>query len=122
MVPEGLLFVLQNVSALSGEVSQWVERLARDAPQISSLEWGLVTLYLAVMVVLSAYGLHRYQLVYLYHRHRRRAAGEPEGRFRELPSVTVQLPLYNEQFVVEQLLEAVCRLDYPRERLQIQKR
>ena len=119
-MPEGLLFVLWDLSTLWSGVFRWFERISRDAPQISSLEWGLVALYLAVMVVLSAYGLHRYQLIYLYYRHRGRATHEPDQRFTELPSVTVQLPLYNEQFVVEQLLAAVCRLDYPKDRLQIQ--
>ena len=119
-MPEGLLFGLWDTSTLWSGVFRWFEQISRDAPQISSLEWGLVALYLAVMVVLSAYGLHRYQLIYLYYRHRNRAAPEPNQRFTELPSVTVQLPLYNEQFVVEQLLAAVCRLDYPKDRLQIQ--
>jgi cellulose synthase/poly-beta-1,6-N-acetylglucosamine synthase-like glycosyltransferase len=45
---------------------------------------------------------------------------EPPGRFEVLPRVTVQLPIYNEQFVVERLVEAVSRLQYPREQLQIQ--
>ena len=120
MLPEGLLFVLWDVPALWSGVFQWFERISRDVPQVSSLEWGLVALYLAVMVVLSAYGLHRYQLIYLYYRNRDRAAPEPAQRYVELPLVTVQLPLYNEQFVVEQLLASVCRLDYPLDRLQIQ--
>ena len=37
-----------------------------------------------------------------------------------LPVVTVQLPIYNEMYVVDRLIEAVCRIDYPRERLEIQ--
>jgi len=37
-----------------------------------------------------------------------------------LPFVTVQLPIFNEQFVIDRLLEAVCRLDYPRDRFEIQ--
>ena len=88
--------------------------------QISSFDWLVVGLYLATMVVLSCYGLHRYQLVYLYRKHKRNTPGEPEVRFKKLPRVTVQLPIYNEQYVVEQLLESICRLDYPRDLLQIQ--
>jgi cellulose synthase/poly-beta-1,6-N-acetylglucosamine synthase-like glycosyltransferase len=41
-------------------------------------------------------------------------------RFAELPVVTVQLPLFNEIYVVERLLKSVSELDYPRDRLQIQ--
>ena len=80
----------------------------------------LVGLYFALMALLSLYGLHRYYLIFLYYRYRAAAPPRPAGRFRRLPRVTVQLPLYNERFVVEQLLESVCRLDYPRELLQIQ--
>src|SRR5919109_3995633 len=44
----------------------------------------------------------------------------PDGEFGVLPRVTIQLPLYNEMYVVDRLVEAVCRIDYPRELLQIQ--
>ena len=113
---------------LAAAVQQWADRLAaeilsRAAPAgslESAPESAVVALYLAVMVVLAGYGLHRYQLIHLYFRHRGSARPEPSARFDTLPAVTVQLPIYNEQFVVEQLIESVCRLDYPRERLQIQ--
>ena len=42
------------------------------------------------------------------------------GRFSELPAVTVQLPLFNEMYVVERLLDAVAGIRYPRDRFQIQ--
>jgi len=78
--------------------------------------------YFCVMVVLALYGLHRYQLMWMYYRHRERAqySGKPEARFDELPFVTIQLPIYNEQFVIDRLIDAVCRMDYPRDRLEIQ--
>ncbi len=76
--------------------------------------------YFGLMAVLSLFGLHRYSLVYLYYRHRRSRLGAPVGRFRSLPRVTVQLPVYNERFVVAELLDAVCALRYPRHLLQIQ--
>ena len=107
-------------SGLRGWLEDLVAGVLPSVYQISSFDWMLVGLYLATMVVLSLYGMHRYQLVYLYHRHKRNAPGEPERRFDKLPRVTVQLPVYNEQYVVEQLLESVCRLDYPTELLQIQ--
>jgi cellulose synthase/poly-beta-1,6-N-acetylglucosamine synthase-like glycosyltransferase len=107
-------------SGLRGWMEDLVAGVLPSVYQISSFDWVLVGLYLATMVVLSCYGLHRYQLVYLYHKHKRNTPGEPEGRFEKLPRVTVQLPIYNEQYVVEQLLESICRLDYPRDLLQIQ--
>ena len=76
--------------------------------------------YFVVMIVLAFYGLHRYQLVYLYYKHRKRAVTEPPGRFATLPRITVQLPIFNEQYVIDRLLDACCRLDYPAELLQIQ--
>ena len=75
--------------------------------------------YLAVLVCLSAYGLHRYFLVYLFLKHRRRAP-QPLSRFNDLPVITVQLPIFNEIYVVERLLKAVSEFDYPQERLQVQ--
>jgi cellulose synthase/poly-beta-1,6-N-acetylglucosamine synthase-like glycosyltransferase len=75
--------------------------------------------YFTCLFGLSCYGLHRYLMVGLYFRHKRHQP-QPAGRFQELPRVTVQLPIYNEQYVVERLVEAVAGFDYPRDRLQIQ--
>jgi glycosyltransferase involved in cell wall biosynthesis len=72
-----------------------------------------------VLCGLLAFSLHRGWLVLLYRRlgHRRRSFSEWSG---VLPAVTVQLPIYNERFVVERLIDAVCALDYPGGRLEIQ--
>src|SRR5256885_11496441 len=75
--------------------------------------------YLAVLIGLSAYGVHRYFIIYLFLKNRKRAA-VPAGQFRQLPKVTVQLPIFNEVYVVERLLRSVSELDYPRNLLQIQ--
>ncbi len=75
--------------------------------------------YIAVLVGFSAYGVHRWVIIYLFLKHRRRAP-QPAARFDELPTVTVQLPIYNERYVAERLLRAVNALDYPRERLEVQ--
>ncbi len=87
------------------------------------MDWlgiGILGTYFGLMVVLSLFGLHRYALVYMYYRHRRDRQGPPAARLDSLPPVTVQLPVYNERFVVEELLEAACALRYPRHLLQIQ--
>src|SRR4029077_12283956 len=65
------------------------------------------------------YGIHRYVQVYLYHKHRKNVP-VPSGKFTDLPTVTVQLPMYNEMYVAERVIEAACQLDWPREKLQIQ--
>ena len=75
--------------------------------------------YLSVLVGLSAYGVHRYFIIYLFLKNRKRES-VPAGRFEKLPVVTVQLPIFNEVYVVERLLRSVSELDYPRDRLQIQ--
>jgi cellulose synthase/poly-beta-1,6-N-acetylglucosamine synthase-like glycosyltransferase len=75
--------------------------------------------YLAVLIVLAVYGLHRTALISMYYRNRHRKP-RPAGRFSELPAVTVQLPLFNEMYVAERLLDAVAAIRYPRDRFQIQ--
>jgi cellulose synthase/poly-beta-1,6-N-acetylglucosamine synthase-like glycosyltransferase len=75
--------------------------------------------YLSVLIGLSGYGLHRYFIVYLFLKYRRQVP-QPLSRFEQLPVVTVQLPLFNEIYVVERLLKSVSELDYPRKLLQIQ--
>ena len=79
--------------------------------------WGLC--YLSVLLGLSAFGIHRYLIIYLFLKNRRRRT-EPSAKFRALPTVTVQLPVYNEYYVIRRLIRAVSQLDYPREKLQIQ--
>src|SRR5512146_935978 len=76
--------------------------------------------YFVLLVILAAYGFHRYQLVWMYYRNKKNKTTEPKFRFNQLPRVTIQLPLFNEQFVVDRLVDAVCSMDYPRDRLDIQ--
>src|SRR4029079_14847423 len=64
---------------------------------------------------------HRYYLVYLYMKHRDKAPCGPVPALpAELARVTIQLPIYNEMYVADRLIDAVCEMDYPRERLEIQ--
>jgi cellulose synthase/poly-beta-1,6-N-acetylglucosamine synthase-like glycosyltransferase len=75
--------------------------------------------YFFVLIILAVYGWHRYYLVYLYIRNKDKQpkAGPP---LDPLPVVTIQLPLYNEMYVADRLIEAVCRIEYPRELLEVQ--
>ena len=79
----------------------------------------IVAAYYTTLLLLSIYGAHRYSLLRLYYRH-----GPPDTRppapLDPLPVVTVQLPVYNERYVVERLIRAACALDYPPDRLEIQ--
>jgi cellulose synthase/poly-beta-1,6-N-acetylglucosamine synthase-like glycosyltransferase len=75
--------------------------------------------YFVVLCGLSLYGLHRYVIVYLFLKNRNRPP-KPLREFEKLPRITVQLPIFNEMYVVERLLKSVSALDYPRELLQVQ--
>ena len=75
--------------------------------------------YLSVLTGLSAYGIHRYFIIYLYLKNRN-GAPVPPGYFERLPKVTMQLPIFNEVYVAERLLRSVSEVEYPRELLQIQ--
>lgn len=88
--------------------------------RLSPFDWALLIPYFGTLLVLSVYGLHRYETMRRYIKHRKNLLTAPARRFAQLPKVTVQLPLYNERYVVERLLEEIARLDYPRELLQIQ--
>jgi cellulose synthase/poly-beta-1,6-N-acetylglucosamine synthase-like glycosyltransferase len=79
----------------------------------------ILAAYFFVLIILAVYGWHRYYLVYLYMKHRDK---EPKAgpALDPLPVVTIQLPLYNEMYVADRLIDAVCAMDYPRDRLEIQ--
>src|SRR5262245_66640033 len=75
--------------------------------------------YFFVLIVLAIYGWHRYYLVYLYMRNRGNEP-KPGPQLDPMPVVTIQLPLYNEMYVADRLIGAVCAIDYPRELLEVQ--
>ena len=68
----------------------------------------LISLYLGTLAILTVYGLHRYVQLYLYFKHARKKP-QPAGRWQALPRVSVQLPMYNEQYVAERVIEAALR-------------
>jgi cellulose synthase/poly-beta-1,6-N-acetylglucosamine synthase-like glycosyltransferase len=75
--------------------------------------------YFFILSILAVYGWHRYYLVYLYMKHKGDKVATPPVP-GEWPAVTIQLPLYNEMYVVDRLVDAVCAMEYPRDRLEIQ--
>ena len=104
--------------------THYADHTFRNVYRWNAFDISLLVPYFIVMVILAFYGIHRYQLVWLYYRNRRKAAHstQPPARFEdaELPFVTIQLPIYNEQFVIDRLIDACCRLNYPRDRFEIQ--
>jgi cellulose synthase/poly-beta-1,6-N-acetylglucosamine synthase-like glycosyltransferase len=88
---------------------------------MDGFDWAIVILYFTILTLLAVLGVYRVRMVYQFWRYHH-VKPQPRRRFAEdeLPRITVQLPLFNEMYVVERLLESVTRLDYPRHLLEIQ--
>jgi cellulose synthase/poly-beta-1,6-N-acetylglucosamine synthase-like glycosyltransferase len=104
---------------LSGVWGRLTDQTFRGLYQPNAFDLAIMLPYFAVLVVLAAYGSHRYWLVYNFFKHGHVEPGPPP-EVAEWPKVTIQLPVFNERYVVERLVECVLRLDYPRELLEIQ--
>jgi cellulose synthase/poly-beta-1,6-N-acetylglucosamine synthase-like glycosyltransferase len=87
--------------------------------QLNAFDLAVMVPYFLVLVVLAAYGLHRYVLVYNYFKYRHHSPG-PAPEIYEWPKVTIQLPIFNERYVIERLVESVAQFDYPRDKMEIQ--
>lgn len=88
--------------------------------ELSWFDWALLIPYFSILAILSVYGIHRYEMIRTYFKHRKKAVSEPPARFERLPPVTIQLPIYNERYVVERLIDEVTKIEYPAGLLQIQ--
>jgi cellulose synthase/poly-beta-1,6-N-acetylglucosamine synthase-like glycosyltransferase len=88
---------------------------------LDTFDWVIMILYFTILALLAILGVYRVRMVYQFWRYRQ-VKPQPKRRFAEseLPHITVQLPLFNEMYVVERLLESVTRMDYPRHLLEIQ--
>jgi cellulose synthase/poly-beta-1,6-N-acetylglucosamine synthase-like glycosyltransferase len=88
---------------------------------LDSFDWAIIILYFTILALLAILGVYRLRMVYQFWRYRH-VKPQPKRRFAEseAPRITVQLPLFNEMYVVERLLDAVTALDYPRHLLEIQ--
>jgi cellulose synthase/poly-beta-1,6-N-acetylglucosamine synthase-like glycosyltransferase len=85
---------------------------------MSLLPTAFLVLYTALLLVLFLYAAHAYYMIFLFRKSRHRRWQAPP--LRTLPPVTIQLPIYNEQYVVKRLIDSVCAIDYPRNLLEIQ--
>jgi cellulose synthase/poly-beta-1,6-N-acetylglucosamine synthase-like glycosyltransferase len=91
----------------------------RGLYQLNTFDLAIMIPYFLVLLILAAYGLHRYYLVFAFFKNRENVPGPPPAA-TAWPKVTIQLPIYNERYVIERLVDAVARFDYPRELLDIQ--
>jgi cellulose synthase/poly-beta-1,6-N-acetylglucosamine synthase-like glycosyltransferase len=83
------------------------------------MEVAILIVYFISLSILFAFGLHGLVMIYYYHKTRAYATPNLEIP-KELPMVTVQLPVFNEVYVIERLVNAVCEMEYPKDKLEIQ--
>jgi cellulose synthase/poly-beta-1,6-N-acetylglucosamine synthase-like glycosyltransferase len=117
-----LVFAFVTAPTLKDRV---FHRVFSDSPfsgihELVWFDWAMLIPYFSMLAILSIYGLHRYETIRTYFKHRKKATTAPPRRFEQLPPVTIQLPLYNERYVVERLIEEVLKIEYPKGLLQIQ--
>jgi len=82
------------------------------------MEWILAILYTLSLFYLFIFSIGQLHLTLIYRNRKTSNAIVPEDNFE--PFVTIQLPVYNEKYVVERLIEAVAKINYPHEKLEIQ--
>lgn len=108
----------------TSRVDKWTRALTDTTfAGIHQLEWFdylLLAPYFLLLGILAVYGFHRFLVIRGYLKHRHKVPTAPANRFEQLPRVTIQLPLFNERNVVDQLLENILKVRYPRELLEIQ--
>lgn len=83
------------------------------------IEIAVISLYLLCLTVLSLYAFMQLRLISNYMKH----PSKKKERARisnSLPNVTVQLPMYNELYVAERIIDQVAKLNYPKDKIQIQ--
>ncbi|MBM3752368.1 MAG: glycosyltransferase [Acidobacteria bacterium] len=114
------LLVTGNASAFEEFTRGMFDDTFAGVHKLAPFDYALLIPYFAVLIALSFFGMHRYEMIRGYFKGRKNLPSQPPSRFEELPPITVQLPLFNERFVVERLIEQIVKLDYPRHLLQIQ--
>ena len=82
------------------------------------MEWMIAIVYILCLFYLFVFSLGQLHLTHIYLKKKKEVKPPPASDFE--PLVTIQLPVYNEKYVVERLIDAVVKIDYPREKLEIQ--
>src|SRR5438445_13863495 len=110
MIPGSLPVALLASSPFSRLTQSVFDPTFANVHQLGWFDWALLIPYFSILAILSVYGLHRYEVIRTYFKHRRKAVDRSALRFEQLPAVTIQLPLYNERYVVERLIDEVCKI------------
>ena len=112
-----VVFAAQN--SISHYWHKLTDRTFTGIYHANAFDLAMMIPYFIVLFVLAVYGLHRYWLVYDYFAYSKNVPPAPPP-VAHWPRVTVQLPIFNERYVIERLVEAVSRFDYPPELLDVQ--
>jgi cellulose synthase/poly-beta-1,6-N-acetylglucosamine synthase-like glycosyltransferase len=83
------------------------------------MEEFILVIYVLGLSILFGFGMHGIVLLYYYYK-TSKIASPVYDLPEELPAVTVQLPMYNEMYVITRLIKAVCGFQYPKDKLEIQ--
>ncbi len=83
------------------------------------MEQAVLIGYFVSLSILFLFGLHGFVMMY-YHRKYGHKNPVPDSEFKPDKLVTIQLPLYNEMYVIERLINSVCEIDYPKDKMEIQ--
>jgi cellulose synthase/poly-beta-1,6-N-acetylglucosamine synthase-like glycosyltransferase len=114
------LFALLASTSMDRAIDAFFDPTFAGIHKLAWFDWAILLPYFGILILLSFFGMHRYEMIRGYMKHKRMLSEGPVAKWAELPRVTIQLPLYNEKYVVERLIEETLRMDYPRELFQVQ--
>jgi cellulose synthase/poly-beta-1,6-N-acetylglucosamine synthase-like glycosyltransferase len=103
----------------SGYWRRLTDRTFAGLYQPNAFDIAVMFPYFVILGILAAYGIHRYVLVYQFFKYSQNTAPKVPAPI-EWPKVTIQLPIFNERYVIERLVDCIAHFDYPRDKLQIQ--
>jgi cellulose synthase/poly-beta-1,6-N-acetylglucosamine synthase-like glycosyltransferase len=113
------LFAALQQGPLSHYWHKITDRTFTGVYNTNGFDLAMMIPYFIVLFVLALYGMHRYSLIYDYYVYRKNIPAIPPP-VENWPKVTIQLPIFNERYVIERLVDAVSQFEYPHELLDIQ--
>lgn len=88
------------------------------------LYYTIIIIYSLILIYILLYNLIQLELLVTYRKHKNQTlkavCQKSPSILREHPAVTIQLPMFNEKYVAERLIDNICALEYPKEKLEIQ--
>jgi cellulose synthase/poly-beta-1,6-N-acetylglucosamine synthase-like glycosyltransferase len=113
------VWILWQQNSLSHYWHKITDRTFSGVYHANAFDLAMMIPYFIVLFILATYGLHRYWLVYDYFAYAKNVPAPPPP-VADWPRVTIQLPIFNERYVIERLVDSIARFDYPRELLDVQ--